>query len=193
MDDAGCRACAVYDESLTSYNFGPAHPMNPVRVDLTVALAAELGVLDRLPTVPAPDATEDDLVDVHHGDGVESIFYDDPRVLTISLHETGQMLFPGTGFPADAGGPEALGSAVNVALPPGTADAGWLRAFHAVVPPLVREFRPEVLVTQHGCDSHTEDPLAHLMLTVDGQRVTYLALHDLAHEVCAGRWLATGG
>jgi acetoin utilization protein AcuC len=82
---------------------------------------------------------------------------------------------------------------VNVALPPGTSDAGWLRAFHAVVPELVREFRPDVLVTQHGCDSHTEDPLAHLMLTVDGQRASYLALHELAHDVCDGRWLATGG
>ena len=111
------------------------------------------------------------------------IFYDDPRVLTISLHETGQMLFPGTGFPADAGGPEALGSAVNVALPPGTSDAGWLRAFHAVVPPLLREFAPDILVTQHGCDSHRDDPLAHLALSVDGQRASYLALHDLAHEV----------
>jgi acetoin utilization protein AcuC len=132
-------------------------------------------------------------VDVHHGDGVERIFWDDPRVLTISLHETGQMLFPGTGFPRDLGGPEALGTAVNVALPPGTGDGGWLRAFHAVVPDLLREFAPEVLVTQHGCDSHVEDPLAHLSLTVDGQRAAYLALHDLAHEVCAGRWVATGG
>ena len=130
---------------------------------------------------------------MHHGDGVEHIFYDDPRVLTISLHETGQMLFPGTGFPADAGGPEALGSAVNVALPPGTADAGWLRAFHAVVPPLLREFAPDVLVTQQGCDSHRDDPLAHLALSVDGQRASYLALHDLAHEVAAGRWVAFGG
>jgi len=132
-------------------------------------------------------------VDVHHGDGVQSIFYDDPRVLTISLHETGQMLFPGTGFPADAGGPHAVGTSVNVALPPGTADAGWLRAFHAVVPPLVRAFAPDVLVTQQGCDSHRDDPLAHLMLTVDGHRASYLALHDLAHEVCAGRWVAMGG
>ncbi len=132
-------------------------------------------------------------VDVHHGDGVERIFWDDPRVLTISLHETGQMLFPGTGFPHDLGGRDAQGSAVNVALPPGTSDAGWLRAFHAVVPPLLREFKPEVLVTQHGCDSHMEDPLAHLMLSVDGQRAAYLALHDLAHEVAGGRWVATGG
>ena len=132
-------------------------------------------------------------VDVHHGDGVEAIFYDDPRVLTISLHETGQMLFPGTGFPADTGGPDALGSAVNVALPPGTADAGWLRAFHAVVPALVREFAPDVLVTQQGCDSHRDDPLAHLALSVDGQRASYLALHDLAHEAADGRWVAFGG
>ena len=65
---------------------------------------------------------------------MERIFWNDPRVLTISLHETGQMLFPGTGFPHDVGGPDAQGTAVNVALPPGTADAGWLRAFHAVVP-----------------------------------------------------------
>ena len=132
-------------------------------------------------------------VDVHHGDGVEHIFYDDPRVLTISLHETGQALFPGTGFPPDCGSGEAAGTAVNVALPPGTADAGWLRAFHAVVPPLVREFAPEVLVSQHGCDSHRDDPLADLMLSVDGQRASYLAIHDLAHEVTDGRWVATGG
>ncbi|MGI8521803.1 MAG: acetoin utilization protein AcuC [Nocardioides sp.] len=132
-------------------------------------------------------------VDVHHGDGVEAIFYDDPRVLTVSLHETGQMLFPGTGFPADTGGPDAEGSAVNLALPPGTADAGWLRAFHAVVPAALRAFRPEILVTQHGCDSHMEDPLADLMLSVDGQRAAYLALHDLAHELTGGRWVVTGG
>jgi acetoin utilization protein AcuC len=132
-------------------------------------------------------------VDVHHGDGVQDVFYNDPRVLTISLHETGQVLFPGTGFAGDDGGPDARGSSVNVALPPGTADTGWLRAFHAVVPPLVTEFAPDVLVTQHGCDSHREDPLAHLMLTVDGQRAAYLALHELAHLVCEGRWVVTGG
>ncbi|MGH3372671.1 MAG: acetoin utilization protein AcuC [Nocardioidaceae bacterium] len=302
------RSCVVFDKTLTDYDFGPTHPMAPIRVDLTMRLADELGVLlpagadgDGLRQVPAPVASDDliatvhsaDLIeavqamsrdpyrvdephglgsddnptfegmhlaaahvvgasveaarqvwggeslhaanitgglhhampgrasgfcvyndvavaiswlldngaervayvdiDVHHGDGVEKVFYDDPRVLTISLHETGQMLFPGTGFAYDTGGPNAPGSAANVALPPGTADAGWLRAFHAVVPPLVREFAPDILVTQHGCDSHIEDPLAHLMLTVDGQRAAHLALHDLAHEVCEGRWLATGG
>jgi acetoin utilization protein AcuC len=132
-------------------------------------------------------------VDVHHGDGVQAIFYDDPRVLTVSLHENPQTLFPGTGLPTETGGPAAEGSAVNVALPPGTSDAGWLRAFHAVVPPVLREFEPQILVTQHGCDSHMDDPLANLMLSVDGQRATYTALRQLAEELCDGRWVVTGG
>jgi acetoin utilization protein AcuC len=132
-------------------------------------------------------------VDVHHGDGVERIFWDDPRVLTISVHETGRALFPGTGWPADVGGADAEGSAVNVALPPGLSDAGWLRAIHAVVTPLVRAFRPDVLVTQHGCDTHAEDPLAHFAVTVDAQRAAAESLHRLAHEVCEGRWVALGG
>jgi acetoin utilization protein AcuC len=132
-------------------------------------------------------------VDVHHGDGVERIFWDDPRVLTVSLHETGRVLFPGTGYPSDVGGPDAQGGAVNVAFPPGTRDGPWLRAFEAVVPPLLRAFAPSVLVTQHGCDSHALDPLAHMALSVDGQRAASVALHDLAHEVAGGRWVAVGG
>jgi acetoin utilization protein AcuC len=132
-------------------------------------------------------------VDVHHGDGVQDIFYADPRVLTISMHESGRYLFPGTGFADEVGGPGAQGTSVNVALPPGTADVDWRRAFEAVVPPLLRAFAPDVLVTQHGCDTHALDPLAHLALTVDGQRASYAALHALAHEVCDGRWLALGG
>jgi acetoin utilization protein AcuC len=132
-------------------------------------------------------------VDVHHGDGVERTFWDDDRVMTISLHESGRWLFPGTGFPEKNGGSSAEGTAVNVALPPGTSDSSWLRAFHAVVPPLVRAFRPQVLVSQHGCDTHMLDPLAHLALSVDAMRASYEAIHDLAHEVCDGRWVATGG
>ncbi len=301
MVECSGPATVVFDPGLTCYDFGPDHPMAPVRVDLTMRLAQSLGVVGgRLACVPAPTATDAQLltvhdpellaavvragttgehdelaglgsgdnpvfpgmhaaaahvvgatveacdqvwsgrslhsaniagglhhgmparcsgfcvyndvavgirqlldlgaervayvdVDVHHGDGVEHVFWDDPRVLTISLHETGQLLFPGTGFPQDSGGAAARGYAVNVALPPGTSDAGWLRAFHAVVPPLLREFAPDVLVTQHGCDSHAEDPLAHMMLSVDGQRAAYLALHELAHEVSDGRWVVTGG
>lgn len=132
-------------------------------------------------------------VDAHHGDGVERAFWNDPRVLTISLHETGTVLFPGTGFPGDLGGPDALGSAVNVALPPGTNDAMWLRAFHAVAPPVLRAFAPQVLITQHGADSHANDPLAHLSISVDAQRLVMTTLADLADEVCEGRWVALGG
>jgi acetoin utilization protein AcuC len=292
----------IWDDSFLDYNFGPNHPMAPVRVDLTVRLARALGVLD-LPNVvvtgapvaddavlqlvhdagyvaavrkvsadPQPDldhglGTDDNPVfagmheasahvvgasvlcaeqvwagrsehavniagglhhampaaasgfcvyndpavairrllelgarrvayvdvDVHHGDGVERIFWNEPRVLTISVHESGQVLFPGTGWPRDIGGPDAEGSAVNLALPPGTGDASWLRAFHAVVPHLLEEFRPDVLVTQHGCDSHFLDPLAHLTLSVDAQRASYAALHDMAHRFAGGRWVATGG
>ena len=132
-------------------------------------------------------------LDVHHGDGVQAAFYDDPRVLTISLHEHPATLFPGTGLPGETGTGAGEGYAVNVALPAGTGDAGWLRAFDAVVPPLLRAFKPTVLVSQHGCDSHRLDPLANLELTIDAQRSAQVTLHDLAHELCDGRWLATGG
>ncbi|MBP2412382.1 acetoin utilization protein AcuC [Arthrobacter stackebrandtii] len=132
-------------------------------------------------------------IDAHHGDGTEKIFWNDPRVLTISLHETGISLFPGTGFANDIGGPGAAGSAVNVALPAGTSDAGWLRAFHAVVPQLVEAFGPDVIVSQHGCDSHRDDELTHLNTSVDGQREAALSIAALADKVCGGRWIATGG
>jgi acetoin utilization protein AcuC len=82
---------------------------------------------------------------------------------------------------------------VNVALPAGTGDGGWLRAFHAVVPPLLRAFRPQVLVSQHGCDTHWTDPLANLELSIDAQRAAHAAIHRLAHETAGGRWLLTGG
>jgi len=292
----------AWDERLTGYDFGPGHPLAPVRVELTMALARDLGVL-ALPSVsvlaPRPaqldelelvhdaayidavrQAGRDGLghgryglgtpdnpvffgmheasalvagatlaaaravwrgealhaaniagglhhamrrsasgfciyndpaiaiawmlaegaqrvayvdVDVHHGDGVQAAFYDDPRVLTISLHEHPATLFPGTGLASEIGTGDGRGYAVNVALPAGTGDAGWLRAFDAVVPPLLRSFRPEILVSQHGCDSHRLDPLAHLELSVDAQRRAAVMIHDLAHETADGRWLLTGG
>ena len=299
-----CTLHVAWDDQLAAYDFGPGHPLAPVRVELTIALAGELGVLDAGGvTVDSPDpasddelswihdpayidavkraggtepvllrghyglGTEDDPIfpgmheasalvagatlaaaramwtgavdhgasiagglhhamrdhasgfcvyndpaiaiswllsqgaqrvayvdiDVHHGDGVQAAFYDDPRVLTISLHESPRTLFPGTGRPSETGGPDADGSAVNVALPAGTRDAGWLRAFHAVVPPLLRAFAPQVLVSQHGCDTHWMDPLANLELTIDAQRAAHAALHELAHETAGGRWLLTGG
>jgi acetoin utilization protein AcuC len=132
-------------------------------------------------------------VDVHHGDGVQAIFYEDPRVLTISLHESGEFLFPGSGFVTERGAAGGEGTKVNVPLPPGTTDEAWLAAFRAVVPPVVRAFGPKVLVTQLGCDTHVTDPLAHLRLTTRAYRETAAELHALAHEVADGRWVATGG
>jgi acetoin utilization protein AcuC len=292
----------VWDERLIGYDFGPGHPLAPVRVELTMALARELGVLAQPPVslrgaVPAEtdelelvhdaayidavrQAGHDGLgngryglgtadnpvfdgmheasalvagaslaaaravwrgealhasniagglhhamrgyasgfciyndpaiairwllaegaqrvayvdVDVHHGDGVQAAFYSDSRVLTISLHEHPATLFPGTGLASEIGNGDGRGYAVNVPLPAGTGDAGWLRAFDAVVPPLLRAFQPEILVSQHGCDSHRLDPLAHLALSVDAHRRAALMVHDLAHETAGGRWLLTGG
>ena len=132
-------------------------------------------------------------VDVHHGDGVELMFRDDPRVLTISLHESGRYLFPGTGDVTDIGGEGALGSAANLPFAPGTYGELWLSSFDEVVDPLIRAFAPDILITQLGCDTHVNDPLAHLALTVDDMGTIYSRLHRLAHEVCDGRWVATGG
>jgi acetoin utilization protein AcuC len=132
-------------------------------------------------------------VDVHHGDGVQAAFWDDPRVLTVSIHESPETLFPGTGQPTEIGGPNALGSKVNIAVPAGTGDQGWLRAFHAVTPHLLREFKPTIIVSQHGCDSHFEDPLANLVVSIDGQRMAADAIHRWAHRYAGGRWLAVGG
>jgi acetoin utilization protein AcuC len=295
-----CTVAAPWDRRLLAYDFGPRHPLAPVRVELTMALAEQLGVLERLDVMPfdpadaellelvhTPDyiaavqragatlrpdpahglGTPDDPVfpamheasalvagasvaavrgvfdgshdhgvnmsgglhhampdrasgfcvyndpaiaiawlleqgvervayvdiDVHHGDGVQAVFWDDPRVLTISLHESGRTLFPGTGDPADIGGPNARGCAINVAFAAGTRDDEWHAGFDASVPGAVRAFAPEYLVTQHGCDTHALDPLANLLLTVDAQRLAHTKLHDLAHEVCGGRWLAVGG
>ncbi|MDQ2882896.1 MAG: acetoin utilization protein AcuC [Actinomycetota bacterium] len=291
------RAVVVWDDALLGYDLGGRHPLNPIRLDLTVRLARSLGVLDGVqPLAPVP-ATDDELrtvhsddyvaavkqttrgyvghglgtpdnpvfhrmheasalvaggslmaaeeiltgradravniagglhhamrdyasgfciyndcalairrlldggvsrvayvdIDVHHGDGVQEAFAADPRVLTISLHQHPATLFPGTGDSADVGAPGAEGSAVNVPLPPGTGDGSWLRAFHAVVPGLLRAFQPEVLVTQHGADTHFEDPLANLELSVDGQRAAHSALAELADTTAGGRWLALGG
>ncbi|WP_280405211.1 acetoin utilization protein AcuC [Nocardia brasiliensis] len=132
-------------------------------------------------------------VDVHHGDGVQRAFYGDPRVLTISLHQHPATLWPNTGWPEETGAGAAEGSSINLPLLPGTRDAQWLRGFHAVVPGAVAAFRPQIVVSQCGVDTHREDPLADLELTVDGQRAAFRAMRDLADEHAEGRWLAVGG
>jgi len=132
-------------------------------------------------------------VDVHHGDGTQALFYADPQVLTISLHESGRYLFPGTGFPDETGVGEGRGASANLPLAPYAWDEPWLKAFDAVVPPLLREFRPTVLVTQDGCDTHALDPLAHLLGSTAIWPHVGRTFHELAHELCDGRWVALGG
>ncbi len=107
-------------------------------------------------------------IDAHHGDGVQFAFYTDPRVLTISSHERGDRLFPGTGFVEEMGEGAGLGYSVNLPLQPYTDDAVYEPAFEAVVPPLLRAFEPDVVVLQLGIDSHRTDPLTHLAWTVQG-------------------------
>jgi acetoin utilization deacetylase AcuC-like enzyme len=132
-------------------------------------------------------------LDAHHGDGVQAAFYDDPRVCTVSLHETGRYLFPGSGEVHELGRPPGAGRSVNVPLEPRTGDDGFLAAFDAVVEPLAAAFRPDVLVTQNGCDGHARDPLSDLNLSLRGLRELARRLHRLAHRHCRGRWVATGG
>jgi len=132
-------------------------------------------------------------LDAHHGDGVQAAFYDDPRVCTVSLHETGRYLFPGSGEVHELGRPPGTGRSVNVPLEPRTGDDGFLAAFDAVVEPLAAAFRPDLLVTQNGCDGHADDPLSDLTLSLRGFRELARRLHKLAHRHCQGRWVATGG
>lgn len=132
-------------------------------------------------------------VDVHHGDGPQAIFYEDPRVLTISVHESGATLFPGTGFVDEIGAGDARGTSVNIPLPAFTGEDLWLDAVRRIVVPLVEAWEPDVLVTQLGCDTHHRDPLANLLLTTGAYRETARLLHDLAHRSAAGRWVALGG
>ncbi|MDO5684441.1 MAG: acetoin utilization protein AcuC, partial [Propionibacteriaceae bacterium] len=126
-------------------------------------------------------------------DGVERVFWNDPRVLTISLHESGLHLFPHTGFPREVGGPDALGSAANVSFLPRTTDRAWLHSFAAIVPPLVAAFAPQVIVSQHGADPHRNDKLADLSLSVDAMALGQRLVIDLADEHADGRWIGLGG
>jgi acetoin utilization deacetylase AcuC-like enzyme len=132
-------------------------------------------------------------VDAHHGDGTQVIFFHDPDVLTISLHESGRYLFPGTGFPDETGVGRGRGTSANLPLQPFVWDEPWLAVFEAVVPPLLREFQPTVLLTQDGCDTHALDPLTHMQCSTATWPHVGRRFHELAHELCDGRWVALGG
>ncbi|MGB8347379.1 MAG: GNAT family N-acetyltransferase [Ktedonobacteraceae bacterium] len=131
--------------------------------------------------------------DAHHGDGVQRAFYDEPRVMTISLHETGHYLFPGTGDVLELGKGLGRGYSVNIPLEPFTEDDSYIEAMEALLPPLVTSFAPDVIITQHGCDTHAWDPLTHLCLTMRGIQAQVRLAHELAHTYCQGRWVALGG
>lgn len=131
--------------------------------------------------------------DVHHGDGVQVLHAPDPGVLTFSIHETGRMLFPGTGDPDEIGEGTAAGTSVNVPLPPGTGEGGWLAGVRRLVPELAASFGPDLIVSQHGADSHAWDPLAHLNVTTTAMSEAARLTDALAHRHAGGRWLATGG
>ena len=132
-------------------------------------------------------------VDVHHGDGTQWIFYDDPRVLTCSVHESGKFLFPGTGGLEERGTGDGMGYAINIPLPAMAGEAPYLRAVDEVIAPAVRAFRPDVLVTQNGVDPHHADPLAHLQVTMSAFPRLWRSLHDLAFDAAGGKWVALGG
>src|SRR5205823_10733863 len=127
-------------------------------------------------------------IDAHHGDGVQAAFYREPRVMTISVHETGETLFPGRGFAEEIGEGPGRGTSVNVPLFPETDDELYLWAFQQTVPPLIEAFRPDILVAQIGCDTHFADPLTNLSLTTGG----YRELVRIIDSLC-DRWVALGG
>ncbi len=132
-------------------------------------------------------------LDVHHGDGVQAIHADDPGVMTVSFHESGRYLFPGTGFVNELGWGSAAGTIVNVPMEPSTGERAWLGAVRSLVPALAAAFGPDVIVSQHGADSHAWDPLAHLHVTTTAMGEAARLVDRVAHRWAGGAWLSTGG
>src|SRR5918993_92088 len=132
-------------------------------------------------------------LDVHHGDGVQVMSYGDPGVMTVSWHESGRYLFPETGFIDEVGQGAAAGTSVNMPFEPFTGESAWLAAVRALLPTLAAVFGPDVVVSQHGADSHAWDPLAHLRVTTTAHQEAARLVDAVAHRWAGGRWLATGG
>ena len=132
-------------------------------------------------------------LDVHHGDGVQVMTYADPGVMTVSWHESGRYLFPETGFIDEVGEGTAAGTSVNMPFEPFTGESAWLAAVRALLPTLAAVFGPDVIVSQHGADSHAWDPLAHLRVTTTAHGEAARLVDAVAHRWAGGRWLATGG
>ena len=131
--------------------------------------------------------------DAHHGDGVQWMFYDDPDVLTFSMHESGRYLFPGTGGIEEKGRNSGVGYSLNVPLQPFTQDESFIECFEETLPEALRSFGPDLIISQNGCDAHALDPLTHLSATTRIYEHVPRRIHELAHELCGGRWVAIGG
>ncbi len=147
--------------------------------DLVIAIKELLGQFERAVYID---------IDVHHGDGVQEAFYGNERVLTISLHESGYTLFPGTGFEHETGEGRGAGYSVNVPLLTGSDDEVYTRVFDRIVPPLLEAYRPEVTVLQIGGDTHRDDPLANLNLTSNAYEKVLKTVNNLSERI-----IATGG
>lgn len=131
--------------------------------------------------------------DVHHGDGVQWIFYADPHVCTYSIHETGKYLFPGTGFASEKGAENGFGACFNMPLEPFTEDESWLESFNVTLRKVIEAFKPDIIVSQHGCDAHAFDPLSHIHCSMNIYREIPAIIHELAHAYTDGKWIAIGG
>ncbi|PKQ30165.1 MAG: acetoin utilization protein AcuC [Actinobacteria bacterium HGW-Actinobacteria-10] len=132
-------------------------------------------------------------IDAHHGDGVQEAFYERPDVLTLSVHESGSYLYPGTGHPRETGEGPGRGYAMNVALPPYADDACYALSLERAIAPALRAFAPDLVFLQGGADTHKDDPLTHLALTIEGYTVLVSGIIDLTQELCGGRLVMVGG
>jgi acetoin utilization protein AcuC len=194
----GGTLCAwrIVQEGAGIHAFSPAGGLHHARPDsasgfcifndLGVAMRAALdsGSVRRIAYVD---------VDVHQGDGVMYGFYDDGRVLAIDFHQDGRTIFPGTGFPDETGTGDGAGLKVNVPLPPGAGDEAFIPLFERIVPPLLRSYRPEMILLQTGVDAHVGDRLGSLQYTPRSYHAAIELVHRLAHELCQGRLVETGG
>ncbi|APH04059.1 acetoin utilization protein AcuC [Bacillus weihaiensis] len=131
--------------------------------------------------------------DAHHGDGVQWSFYDDPDVCTLSIHETGRYLFPGTGNVTERGSGKGYGYSFNIPLDAFTEDESWLHAYRTSIEEVAAFFKPDVILTQNGADAHYYDPLTHLSATMAIYHEIPKIAHEIAHKYCDGRWIAVGG
>ncbi|MBM6616417.1 acetoin utilization protein AcuC [Bacillus suaedaesalsae] len=131
--------------------------------------------------------------DAHHGDGVQFAFYDDPTVCTLSIHETGRYLFPGTGNVHERGYGDGYGYSFNIPLDAFTEDESFLQAYEASLQEIAAFFKPDIIITQNGADAHHLDPLTHLSCSMKIYESIPKLAHKIAHQYCGGRWIALGG